>query len=208
MAAEQDNKELSMAEILASIKKILADNEMGGKGILSTDTKKMPEVSLPVREEPKKSEAENVSAAFGNCLSCPKEFSIVEKDEILEQADDMQSPYVSLENNEHTSTEPTQTPKLQDEPKDGNVSEEIISSFTRMFEQNDFRRHAEQPQFDADALLRQIVNQAVAEKLNNKFLQNTIKETIVPVLEEWLSHYLPKLVAEEVERVMVKTGRR
>ena len=208
MAAEQDNKELSMAEILASIKKILADNEMGGKGILSTDTKKMPEVSLPVPEEPKKSEAENVSAAFGDCLTCPKEFSIVEKEEIQEQTDDILTPYISLENNEYVSTESAQIPERQDEPKDNNVSDEIISSFTRMFEQNDFRRHTEQPQFDADALLRQIVNQAVAEKLNNKFLQNTIQETIVPVLEEWLSHYLPKLIAEEVERVMVKTGRR
>ncbi len=77
-----------------------------------------------------------------------------------------------------------------------------------MFEQNDFRRKTEQPVFDADALLRQIAQQAVSARLDNLMLQNMVKETIVPVLEEWLSHYLPKLVAEEVERVMVKAGRR
>ena len=77
-----------------------------------------------------------------------------------------------------------------------------------MFEQNDFRRRAEQPAFDADALLREIARQAVAEKLDNRMLQEMVRETVVPVLEEWLSHYLPKLVAEEVKRVMVKAGGR
>ena len=67
---------------------------------------------------------------------------------------------------------------------------------------------AEQPAFDADALLRGIARQAVAEKLDNRMLQETVRETVIPVLEEWLSHYLPKLVAEEVKRVMVKAGGR
>ena len=96
----------------------------------------------------------------------------------------------------------------REETSSADVSEEIISSFTRMFEQNDFRRRAEQPAFDADALLRGIARQAVAEKLDNRMLQETVRETVIPVLEEWLSHYLPKLVAEEVKRVMVKAGGR
>lgn len=99
-------------------------------------------------------------------------------------------------------------PAGREETSSADVSEEIISSFTRMFEQNDFRRRAEQPAFDADALLRGIARQAVAEKLDNRMLQETVRETVVPVLEEWLSHYLPKLVAEEVKRVMVKAGGR
>lgn len=44
------------------------------------------------------------------------------------------------------------------------------------------------------------------KRLDNRMLQETVRETVVPVLEEWLSHYLPKLVAEEVKRVMVKAG--
>ena len=99
-------------------------------------------------------------------------------------------------------------PAGREKTSSADVSEEIISSFTRMFEQNDFRRRAEQPAFDADALLRGIARQAVAEKLDNRMLQETVRETVVPVLEEWLSHYLPKLVAEEVKRVMVKAGGR
>ena len=49
---------------------------------------------------------------------------------------------------------------------------------------------------------------AVAERLDERMLQNLVKQTVVPVLEEWLSHYLPRLVADEVRRVMVKAGGR
>lgn len=195
MAAEQDNKELSMAEILASIKKILAENEPDEKGMLPEEGKKIPQISLPQREEKDEIDVQTVSAAFGEALNERKPFAV--NDKAAERVTQM--PYATIAPQEEKDSVFTQAST--------DVSDEIINSFTRMFEQNDFRRQAEQPQFDADVLLRQIVNQAVAEKLDNKFLQNTVKETIIPVLEEWLSHYLPQLVAEEVERVLVKTGK-
>ena len=200
MATEQDGKELSMAEILASIKKILADNELGKKEDPKMGKKDLPSVSLPFRETGYKGNDFDSSVAYDSDVTYEKEFAI--KDKVFPNENEQKCmPYLS-------SKDETLIDSDGARKEANNVSDDIINSFARMFEQNDYRRHTAFPQCDADALLRQIVSNAVSEKLDNKFLQNAVKETIVPVLEEWLSHYLPKLVAEEVERVMVKTGRR
>ena len=192
-----------MAEILASIKKVLAENGIGNEVASPSAEVKLPKISLPVREqEPEVPTQLQVSAAPQSDVLNEENLCENPVEENAENED--KNPYVYIESEEEEVKNSEECEKVVAQ----NVSDEIINSFTRMFEQNDFKRQTEQPQFDADALLRQIVNQAVSEKLNNKFLQATVKETVVPVLEEWLSHYLPKLIAEEVERVMVKTGRR
>lgn len=258
--AEQENKELSMAEILASIRKILeergADEALRRKEAEEEVFELQP--SMIVREEPAPAAKPEIpSAVPGRLISearktrvadeetaeyfaganrhfaAAEEFSAARADGfslpgVIVGRPEEKAAAVRAEENpaeeKNTPAEKTVLPPAvsaaePDEPEktvssgreetsSADVSEEIISSFTRMFEQNDFRRRAEQPAFDADALLRGIARQAVAEKLDNRMLQETVRETVIPVLEEWLSHYLPKLVAEEVKRVMVKAGGR
>lgn len=204
--AEQENKELSMAEILASIRKILeesgADEALRRKEAEEEVFELQP--SMIVREEPAPAAKPEIpSAVPGRLISEARKTRV---------ADEETAEYFAGANRHFAAAEPDEPEKTvssgREETSSADVSEEIISSFTRMFEQNDFRRRAEQPAFDADALLRGIARQAVAEKLDNRMLQETVRETVIPVLEEWLSHYLPKLVAEEVKRVMVKAGGR
>ncbi len=212
MAAEQENKELSMAEILTSIRRLL--EESGGEkdkrrekeeddvfemSPVTTDRVEKPlfESIRPAAVETSVAEKENTPAPRADFLYTPVPGALREN-AVAEEPAAFHAGKVSADaRQKETDIQPA-----------ADVSEEIINSFTRLFEQNDSRRRAEQPAFDADALLRQIVGQAVAEKIDNRMLQNVVRETVVPVLEEWLSHYLPKLIAEEVERVMVKAGRR
>ncbi len=202
MAAEQDSKELSMAEILASIKKILADTEVNADNKKTSEEPLMPKISLSASDETNFADAETTNSYAAPFLPIsPKDTPPVAEKEADEE--DMKIPYLAL----HEDEQSVSGQKLRESSHPQNISDEIIDSFTRMFEQNDFCRQTNRQQIDTDALLRQIITQTVAEKLDNAFLQKTIRETIVPVLEEWLSHYLPKLVAKEVERVMVKTGR-
>lgn len=253
--AEQENKELSMAEILASIRKILeesgADEALRRKEAEEEVFELQP--SMIVREEPAPAAKPEIPSAVPGRLISEARKTRVADEETAEYfaganrhfaaaeefsaagADGFSLPGVIVGRPEEkaaavraeekntpaeetvlppavSAAEPDEREKAapagREETSSADVSEEIISSFTRMFEQNDFRRRAEQPAFDADALLRGIARQAVAEKLDNRMLQETVRETVIPVLEEWLSHYLPKLVAEEVKRVMVKAGGR
>ena len=222
MAAEQEPKELSMAEILASIRKILEENGAEESRRHQDDDDEVLELtsSMIVAETSKAvstKKEENFAAKteiipdFESELRPVRQPSPIFKPEPHPEAPRPPKPAPQPEHRPeppHPHPEAPRPPKPAPQPVSRDVSEEIIRSFTRMFEQNDFRRKTEQPVFDADALLRQIARQAVAARLDNLMLQNMVKETIVPVLEEWLSHYLPKLVAEEIERVMVKAGRR
>ncbi len=207
MAAEQEPKELSMAEILASIRKILEENGAEEARRHQDDDDEVLELtsSMIVAEASPAKKEENFAAKTEIIPDFESELLPVR------QPSPASTPEPHPEHRPqppHPHPEAPRPPKPEPHPVSRDVSEEIIRSFTRMFEQNDFRRKTEQPVFDADALLRQIAQQAVSARLDNLMLQNMVKETIVPVLEEWLSHYLPKLVAEEVERVMVKAGRR
>ncbi len=207
MAAEQEPKELSMAEILASIRKILEENGAEEARRHQDDDDEVLELtsSMIVAEASPAKKEENFAAKTEIIPDFESELLPVR------QPSPASKPEPHPEHRPeppHPHPEAPRPPKPEPHPVSRDVSEEIIRSFTRMFEQNDFRRKTEQPVFDADALLRQIAQQAVSARLDNLMLQNMVKETIVPVLEEWLSHYLPKLVAEEVERVMVKAGRR
>ena len=230
MAAEQEPKELSMAEILASIRKILEENGAEEARRHQDDDDEVLELtsSMIVAEASPAKKEENFAAKteiipdFESELLPVRQSSPASKPEPHPEhrpqpphphpeAPRPPKPEPRPEHRPeppHPHPEAPRPPKPEPHPVSRDVSEEIIRSFTRMFEQNDFRRKTEQPVFDADALLRQIAQQAVSARLDNLMLQNMVKETIVPVLEEWLSHYLPKLVAEEVERVMVKAGRR
>ncbi len=230
MAAEQEPKELSMAEILASIRKILEENGAEEARRHQDDDDEVLELtsSMIVAEASPAKKEENFAAKteiipdFESELLPVRQPSPASKPEPHPEhrpqpphphpeAPRPPKPEPRPEHRPeppHPHPEAPRPPKPEPHPVSRDVSEEIIRSFTRMFEQNDFRRKTEQPVFDADALLRQIAQQAVSARLDNLMLQNMVKETIVPVLEEWLSHYLPKLVAEEVERVMVKAGRR
>lgn len=215
MAAEQEPKELSMAEILASIRKILEENGAEESRRHQDDDDEVLELTssmivaetskaVPTRKEENFAAKTEIIPDFESELRPVRQPSPIFKPEPHPEAPQPEH----RPEPPHRHPEAPRPPKPAPQPVSRDVSEEIIRSFTRMFEQNDFRRKIEQPVFDADALLRQIARQAVSARLDNLMLQNMVKETIVPVLEEWLSHYLPKLVAEEVERVMVKAGRR
>ncbi len=238
MAAEQEPKELSMAEILASIRKILEENGAEESRRHQDDDDEVLELTssmivaetskaVPTRKEENFAAKTEIIPDFESELRPVRQPSPIFKPEPHPEAPQPEhrpepphphpeaprppKPAPQPEHRPeppHRHPEAPRPPKPAPQPVSRDVSEEIIRSFTRMFEQNDFRRKIEQPVFDADALLRQIARQAVSARLDNLMLQNMVKETIVPVLEEWLSHYLPKLVAEEVERVMVKAGRR
>ena len=227
MAAEQEPKELSMAEILASIRKILEENGAEETRRHQDDDDEVLELTssmivaeanevVPAKKEENFAAKTEIMPDFESELR-PVRQPLPPKPEPRPTPDQAREPHPEPHlhperrpepPHPHPRPEAPRPPKPEPHPVSRDVSEDIVRSFTRMFEQNDFRRKSEQPVFDADALLRQIVRQAVSARLDNLMLQNMVKETIVPVLEEWLSHYLPKLVAEEIERVMVKAGRR
>ena len=213
MAAEQENNEPSMAEILASIRRILENGGSSGEAAVRDDEVLELTPSMMVEEG-------KIIAGDKPLPSAPKTADFEESASIFADVSELsgnagaaterEKKFVGDNHIDAPAAEKPAALEAKNFPASGatDVSAEIIDSFTRMFEQNDFRRHAEKPVFDADALLRQIVASAVAERLDERMLQNLVKQTVVPVLEEWLSHYLPRLVADEVRRVMVKAGGR
>ncbi len=214
MTTEEEKKEPSMAEILASIRQILENNGTDGKNVSADDGGDILDLTPDMIVEEGK-----ILTAAGNAYLQKKPPvdettalpSFASDNDVLVPAEEMPAAKqpareASFRAAGLPSAERGSAETLSGAETTADVSAEIIDSFTRMFEQNDFRRHAEKPVFDADALLRQIVASAVAERLDERMLQNLVKQTVVPVLEEWLSHYLPRLVADEVRRLTGKNA--
>ena len=185
---KQDTKELSMDEILSSIRNILhdsgarhqsKDDEYRAINISTMKTVAEPQPFVPLRpvvSEPQVSEAteEKNDTEYDVATIC----SNIQK--MMLQAEEREE-----QNNNFRIT--TDDEEIY-EPKD-NLSEQIVKDFADIFAS----RHQ---------------NEKVADISVQKLAEVAIINEVVPILSQWLEDCLPNLVRKEVERVMVKTGKR
>ena len=78
---------------------------------------------------------------------------------------------------------------MEVEIEQDNTATEIVESFAKIFA----GRNRELPV--ADLSVRKLAEQAVINE-------------IIPVLHDWLKNCLPDIIGKEIERVMVKAGKR
>lgn len=185
---KQDTKELSMDEILSSIRNILHDSGARHQSqdddyravnisTMKTVAETQPFVPLrPVVSEPEISEVteEKNDTEYDVATICRNiQKMMLQTEEKEEQSHNFR---ITADDEEIC------------EPKD-NLSEQIVKDFANVFAS----RHQ---------------NEKIADVTVQKVAEAAIMNEIVPILSQWLEDYLPNLVRKEIERVMVKTGKR
>ncbi len=199
--AEQEKKELSMDEILASIRNILQDSN-DEDAALSHDNEEVFELSsdMMVKES---------NQVFDKNLEAKKQ-SFFASSAYLENKEDNSSSFSKdgfvSKDNYFSNVEKKSFDMSFANKKEitENVCDNIIKDFANIFEQNKPLKQSQNMDFDAKNLLDKIVLEAIENKITNEVLEDIVKNTVVPVLSNWLKLYLPKIVEKEVERVMVK----
>lgn len=229
--AIKDAKELTMDEILASIRSILhesgsvrhaaADDERYAVPPVFADDGRLPVSERPaaVRQEPFEIEHVPVSEPQKNgddadedvaaiCSNIQKlmhspgderdvRFSISIDDEPLlskpaarEKTEPSAFVFAEEEKNVSEKREGTFADEGSQYPAESSdVSSEIIAGFAAVFA----ARHKQKPLVDLSA--RELAESAVVNE-------------VVPVLAQWLKDCLPAIIQKEIERVMVKAGKR
>lgn len=181
---DQDTQELSMDEILASIRHILND---------SVDRK--PEESSSSRNPDYKQPdtpfvpVQNDIFATNKGLSDPTEKEIADIcnniRHLMGKSHVNAQEVVKKTNSENIISSPTIP--LSSTKIDKDVSSQILDDFAAIFA----KRRQQYPQTDSS--VRNIAEAAVVNE-------------VVPILQQWLQEKLPQAVQKEIERVMVKAG--
>lgn len=209
--AIKDAKELSMDEILASIRSILHES---GKVALGEKRYDVPPVfpveeHLPVPERPVA-----VHPVDAVPVSEPQQNPSDTEDDVAAVCRNIQNLMQSSDNEKETRfsisvddepllTEPVLSAEIKTEPEhsavtdkitkqyigEKDISAEIIDSFAAVFAE----RRKQKPLIDLSA--RELAESAVINE-------------VVPVLAQWLKDCLPDIIRKEIERVTVKAGNR
>lgn len=219
--AETDTKDLSIDEILASIRNIL--QETNGETVSTAADDDVFELS-PDMILGGKSEAESAAAAdiapVEDKPVAVADFAPVEDKPAVEAEPVSELPLVSQAAAAEASIgafapepetkicKPAEPLRQEPATPRQETAGRMIKSFARLFEEQNTAAVSAVNSADAGRLLEEIVKNAVADKINDCLLNAAVKEKIVPVLDSWLKLYLPEIVRQEVERVMVKVGKR
>lgn len=179
--AEQEQKELSMDEILASIRNILHE-------------------SNAVTPQPYLQEEEifDLSPSMIVKQEAVPTIKVVEEVVVKDHTAAKKAQAVVADHDDMIKTA---------EKISNDVSAEIIGSFSELFEQKNTSNNCDECSFDANKLIEQIVFNAVSAKISNELIYKIVKDKIIPVLNDWLKLYLPKMIEQEIQRVMVKVGK-
>lgn len=212
--AIKDAKELSMDEILASIRSILHEN--GNVRPADTEKKRydVPPVfpvedRSPVPERPAAACPADTAPVFE-----PQENQSDTEDDVaavcnniqklMQSSDDEKEARFSISvDDEPLLPEPVLSAEIKTEPErsavtdkrterhigEKDISAEIIDSFAAVFAE----RRKQKPLIDLSA--RELAESAVINE-------------VVPVLAQWLKDRLPDIIRKEIERVTVKAGNR
>ena len=212
--AIKDAKELSMDEILASIRSILHEN--GNVRPADTEEKRydVPPVfpvedRSPVPERPAAACPADTAPVFE-----PQENQSDTEDDVaavcnniqklMQSSDDEKEARFSISvDDEPLLPEPVLSAEIKTEPErsavtdkrterhigEKDISAEIIDSFAAVFAE----RRKQKPLIDLSA--RELAESAVIIE-------------VVPVLAQWLKDRLPDIIRKEIERVTVKAGNR
>lgn len=236
--AEQDPKELSMDEILASIRNILQETSGEGTPRPLDDEDDVFELSPAMMLEEKQNREQNEVPLFGPqenlevpdlsdvsvpspaldkavpaAPAAPLPFgtAIVTEKAVAGDETISRTPAIAEEvrpKPQKVEVRPTAAPAAPAFAPRRQAAASMIKSFAQLFEEQTAATAPVVSQFDAGKLLEQIVRNAVSDKINDQLLNAAVKEKIVPVLDSWLKMYLPQIVKQEVERVMAKDGKR
>lgn len=178
--ADQDTQELSMEEILSSIRRML--NDEGVKNVKTSDNfvpDDQPETpffainnkpaSEPVISDPTEEDIAKICNNIRRLMDQPGETKTAPAVETKANI----APVIPL--------------KIINSVTNDNdvVSSNILDDFAAIFA----KRHEQYPQ--TDACVRNIAEAAILNE-------------VVPVLQQWLQEKLPQAVQKEIERVMVK----
>lgn len=185
--ADQETQELSMDEILASIRNILSDNadSNSDKVVLHQEQhsnhSEIPFVAIQpdmtVKKEkisdPTEEEIANICNNIRHLMDKPRPQNPFNQHQVSKPV--VASPTIPLKTTNLTTT------------INHNVSSDILNDFATIFA----KRREQNPQTDSS-----VRNIAEAAVLNE----------VVPVLQQWLQEKLPQAVQKEIERVMAKAG--
>lgn len=217
--ANQDAKELSMDEILASIRSILHEN--GNSRSKEQKPEEKADVSLsqysdvqsvigkrfdvfapepkaepifgsdvaPLPEETTEPAEDDVAAICNNIQKMMQKSAEGEKNFTISV-----EPQSEVENGQdivqnETKTEPVAAHASEKTNQDFDYSDKIIQDFAAVF-----------------ANRRKLY--PVADISVQSLAQAAVINEVVPVLQQWLNEYLPNLVRKEIDRVMVKADKR
>ena len=234
--AESDKKELSMDEILASIRSILQEttseapkgyneeeevfdlsNSMMVEGVETDEEKSDFDVSakvfddelIEIIDDDVEDIVKDLELDAGIFSGVEEDFKLDDNLDIAEDIVFEQSICVpDIKEVETKNPDCAEIEAKQDKVIE-DISAEIIGSFAKLFDEHVsvHSKGVANVSYDADKLLETIIKRTVEEKISNELVFNVIKEKIIPVLDAWLKMYLPKIVEKEVERVMVKVDR-
>ena len=222
--ANQDAKELTMDEILDSIRSILHENGrsqpkaeekthsltpmpfVGNISSLSSLRSDLSEPKTAINAQQQETEVDENDVAFiySNIQklmrqsmeeNTPKEniadeephFSVIVSD--TEENSNNELPEPKFEKIPEKDEQNVAYPSMEVEIEQDNTATEIVESFAKIFA----GRNRELPV--ADLSVRKLAEQAVINE-------------IIPVLHDWLKNCLPDIIGKEIERVMVKAGKR
>lgn len=207
--AETDTNDLSIDEILASIRNILQEtNGETASAPIDDDVFELsPEMILGGKPEDEPVAVANIAPA--------DEKPAVEQEVLPEQpltapaeGPVCKTAVILTPEPEAKICEPTVLARPESPVARQETAGRMIKSFARLFEEKTAPAATAVNNADAGRLLEEIVKNAVADKINDCLLNAAVKEKIVPVLDSWLKLYLPEIVRQEVERVMAKVGKR
>ena len=187
--ADQDTQELSMTEILDSIRNILN----GNGGSHTADEEPAPEpiadnqADVPfvaIHQEPPAQEkiSDPTEEDIANICNNIRRLMDQPQTPVARTYDSIAKPIVT------SQVIPLKVSKTLTNAND-DISSDILDDFAAIFA----KRRQQYPQTDAS-----VRNIAEAAVLNE----------VVPVLQQWLQEKLPQAVQKEIERVMVKAGTR
>ena len=186
---DQETQELSMDEILTSIRDILSDKADSdiNKTVVFQKTNNdqsvtpfvaiQPDIAVKQKETPDSTEEEiaNICNNIRHLMNKPHLQNQFNQQQMFDSV--VTPPTIPLKTNNSTT-------KINN-----NISSDILDDFAAIFA----KRRQQYPQTDSS-----VRNIAEAAVLNE----------VVPVLQQWLQEKLPQTVQKEIERVMAKAGMR
>ena len=197
--SEQTSQEPTMEEILASIRRIISEDDGAGGGAEAGPAEPAPAESAAEPEEPVAEAAPVAQAPVPPAVEAmaepePLSTPVVDEDddlELTERVESLGDLDVLLESDDPKPAEPAPiAPAPAPEPAVALVSEHVADAAASAFSQ---------------------LSAAIAMPKGERTLEDVVRELLRPLLQQWLDQNLPDIVRQavdvEVERIAHGRGR-
>lgn len=193
--SEQTSQEPTMEEILASIRRIISEDDAPGGGAEAAPVEAAPAEAAAEPEEPVAEAAPEPDPPAAEAMAEPEPLPppVFDEDDDLELTERVES-VGDLDVLEADESEPTPPPPIAPaaapEPAAALVSEHVADAAASAFGQ---------------------LSAAIAMPKGERTLEDVVRELLRPLLQQWLDQNLPDIVRQavdvEVERIARGRGR-